>query len=89
MQGQPSKGPFPIPLFPYLFVTLSLELELGGPFTRGPPGLCPPHCYATEVGPFAAQLSLSDSVRLYSSVILIYLLTTRRLPDKLPGRVPG
>jgi len=28
-------------------------------------------------------LSLSDSVRLYSSVILIYLLTTRRVPGYL------
>jgi len=27
------------------------------------------------------KISLSDSVRLYSSVILIYLLTTRRVPD--------
>jgi len=61
MQGQPSKGPFPystlsLPLL--LFVTLSLELELGGLFTRGPPGLCPPNCYATGHQPDARYAAL-------------------------------
>jgi len=35
------------------YCSLKICLELGGPFTRGPPGLCPPcppHCYATECG---------------------------------------
>jgi len=30
-----------------------------------------------------------ENTSLYSSVILIYLPTTRRVPDKLTGGVPG
>jgi len=48
--------------------------------------------YGQLLGPICSQLSLSDSVGLYSSVILIYLLTTRQVPGypiSYPVGYPG
>jgi len=59
------RGPLPhstlsLPLL--FFVTLSLELELGGPFTQGPPGLAhPAHAIATPLD-MSVELPTSGAV---------------------------